>query len=154
MNPTFNSNTSGWTIQGTHVRSGRTTTHSIDGAGSLKIIASGRGDNKVNRIESANSGVRSFSTREDQLVVFDAKWYIGSQTLNTHGHKHEMARTHELAVPENLGSPGGLNSVARRLQAGAANLGPVMTDLVQTPQVPIVGEQVRIQVRAADSDGV
>ena len=40
------------------------------------------------------------------------------------------------------------------MQAGAANLGPVMTDLVQTPQVPIVGEQVRIQVRAADSDGV
>ncbi len=155
VNPTFNSNASGWTIQGTHVRSGRSTTHSIDGAGSLKIIASGRGDNKVNRIESANSGVRSFSTQEDQLVVFDAKWHVGSQTINTHGYKHEMAKTHELAVPENLGSPGGLNSVTRRLQAdGAVNLGPVMTDLVQTPQVPVAGEQVRIQVRAADSDGV
>ncbi|MCH2583967.1 MAG: hypothetical protein MK138_04290, partial [Planctomycetes bacterium] len=155
VNPTFNSNASGWTIQGTHVRSGRSTTHSIDGAGSLKIIASGRGDNKVNRIESANSGVRSFSTQEDQLVVFDAKWHVGSQTINTHGYKHEMAKTHELAVPENLGSPGGLNSVTRRLQAGGAvNLGPVMTDLVQTPQVPVAGEQVRIQVRAADSDGV
>ena len=105
VNPTFNSNTSGWTIQGPHVRSGRTPTPSIDGAGSLKIIASGRGDNKVNRIESTNSGTRDFATNADQLISFDAKWHIGSQTFNTHGYKHEMARTHELAVPENLGSP-------------------------------------------------
>ena len=155
-NPAFNSNTTGWRLEGTHVRSGRTSVDAIDGAGSLKIIASGRGDNKVNRIESTNTGTRPFSTTEDQLVVFDAKWHVGSQTLNTHGFKHEMAKTHELAVPENLGSPGAVNIVTRReLENGnVLNLGPVMTDLEQEPQVPIAGERVRIRVRVADFDGV
>ena len=156
VNPSFDSNTNGWAIEGTHVRSGRTTVDAIDGPGSLKIIASGRGDNKVNRIESTSNGTRAFSTNGSQLIVFDAKWHIGSQTLNTHGYQHEMAKTHELAVPENLGSPGSVNSVTRReLENGnALNLGPVMTDLDQAPQVPIPGEDVRIRVRAADFDGV
>ena len=158
VNTSFDTNTSGWVLEGTHVRSGRTTTDAITGAGSLKIIASGRGDNKVNRIESTASGTRAFATGQDLLVVFDAKWQIGSQTLNTHGHKHEMAKTHELHVPDNLGSPGAPNSVSRReLENGAGatlNLGPVMADLDQSPQVPISGENVRVRVRVDDSDGV
>ena len=156
VNTGFDTNTSGWVLQGTHIRSGRTTTDAIDGAGSLKIIASGRGDNKVNRIESSNSGTRSFATGQDLLVVFDAKWQIGSQTLNTHGYKHELAKTHELDVPDNLGTPGAVNSVSMRVFVNGAgvNLGPVLADLDQSPQVPIGGENVRVRVRVEDSDGV
>jgi len=156
VNPTFDSSTSGWMLEGTHVRSGRSTTDTIAGAGSLKIVATGRGDNKVNRIESTNGGTRALSTTQDLLISFDAKWHVGSATLNTHGFKHAMARTHELNVPENLGTPGTINSVTQRLidATGDSNLGPVISDLEQTPAVPIAEEDVTIRCRIGDPDGV
>lgn len=155
-NPSFDSEAGGWMIEGTHIRSGRTTVDAIDGPGSLKIIASGRGDNKVNRIESTTGGTTPFSTTQDLLISFDAKWHIGSKTLNTHGFKHAMAKTHELAVPENLGSPGAVNSVTLRRIAdvGSSNLGPTITDLEQTPKVPIGGEDVTVRCRVTDLDGI
>ena len=155
-NSTFDSNTSGWAIEGTHIRSGRTTSDAIDGAGALKIVASGRGDNKVNRIESTNARTSSFPTGTDLLVSFDAKWQIGSKTLNTHGYKHAMAKTHDLAVPDRLGTPGAPNSVTlRRIREhGGSNLGPVLSDYEQIPAVPIAGEAVTIRCRVDDVDGI
>ncbi len=157
VNGHFNSGTSGWRIEGTHIRSGRTTVDVIDGSGSLKIIASGRGDNKVNRIETTNSGLSgALGTNDSNLVSFDAKWLIGSRTINVHAYQHAMARTLELAVPQTLGTPGAINSVTQRLidQTGIANLGPVLTDLEHDPQIPEGGEDVTVRVRVFDIDGV
>ncbi|MEM7235621.1 MAG: lamin tail domain-containing protein, partial [Planctomycetota bacterium] len=133
VNPHFNSNANGWMIEGTHHRSGRTNIDPINGAGSLKIVASGRGDNKVNRIETTNSGIGILNTNEDLLISLKARWVIGSQTILTHGFEHAMARTHELAIPDDLGTPGRINSVTLRQNGrSGGNLGPVFTDLEQT----------------------
>ncbi|MEE3053763.1 MAG: lamin tail domain-containing protein [Planctomycetota bacterium] len=157
-NGSFNSNTRGWMLEGTHWRSGRTTIDPIDGAGSLKVIAAGRGDNKVNRIEtpSGGTGLSNLNTNEDLQISFDARWVIGSQTILTHGYQHAMAKSHRLAVPENLGTPGRINSVTLRLidETGSANLGPVIRDVWQDPPVPGANESVTVYARVNDSDGV
>ena len=155
----FNSNDNGWIIEGTHVRTGRTRIDPIEGAGSLKIVASGRGDNKVNRIETPEPngfGLSNLNTGEDLQISFDARWVVGSQTILTHGYEHAMAKSHRLAVPENLGTPGRVNSVTQRLidESGSSNLGPVITDVWQDPPVPGANENVTVYARIADSDGV
>ncbi len=155
-NGTFNSNTSGWIIEGTHDRSDVTTIDPITGAGSLKVIATGRGDNKVNRIETSNSGIGALNTNEDLQISLKARWVVGSQTILTHGYRHAMAKSHELIVPENLGTPGARNSVTQRLidASGSSNLGPVITDVRQDPAVPGDNESVTVWARVSDTDGV
>jgi hypothetical protein len=154
-NGNFNANTSGWVLEGTHVRSGRTTQNPIAGAGSLKILASGRGDNKVNRIETPNAsgtGMTALTANTDALISFKARWVVGSQTILTNGFDHEMARAHALDVPDDLGTPGAPNSVTLR-QAGG-NLGPVITDVTHEPAVPGAGEPVIVRAKVTDPDGV
>ncbi|MCH2584633.1 MAG: lamin tail domain-containing protein, partial [Planctomycetes bacterium] len=157
-NGDFNSNTRGWMIEGTHWRSGRTTIDPIAGSGSLKVVAAGRGDNKVNRLEtpSGGFGLANLNTNEDLQISFDARWVIGSQTILTHGYQHAMAKSHRLAVPENLGTPGRINSVTLRLieETGSANLGPVIRDVWQDPPVPGANEAVTVYARVSDADGV
>ena len=159
LNGTFESNTSGWMIEGTHIRSGRTTEDPISGAGSLKIVASGRGDNRVNRIETPEAngtGLSALPINQDLRISFKARWVVGSQTLLTHGYEHGMAKAHSLAVPANLGTPGRLNSVTQRLidAQGDANMGPLVADVVQEPVVPGAAEQVTVTARVVDPDGV
>ena len=158
QNGTFNSNANGWIIQGTHVRSGRTTQNPINGAGSLKILASGRGDNKANRLETPNGGfgLNTLNVNEDLAISLDARWVVGAETLLTHGYEHAMAKAHSLAIPENLGTPGAINSVTQRWisDTGSSNMGPVVRGVSQTPPVPGDGEDVVVTARVADSDGV
>ncbi|MGQ9589451.1 MAG: lamin tail domain-containing protein [Planctomycetota bacterium] len=158
-NGTFETDARGWIIEGNHIRTGRTTKDPISGAASLKLIATGRGDNKVNRIETPEAsgyGLATLPTGQDLRISFKARWVVGSPTLLTHGYEHAMAKAHALAVPPNLGTPGRLNSVTARLIAreGSANLGPVISDVKQSPIVPGAGEAVTVRARIADPDGV
>ena len=156
VNPTFNSSTNGWMIEGTHVRSGRTSQNPISGSGSLKVIASGRGDNKVNRIETSNTGMRTLPTGRNLDISFKARWVVGSPTMVTHGYEHAMAKSHKLSVPEDLGTPGRINSVTQRLidATGDSNLGPVITDVFHSPVVPAANQDVTVRARVVDPDGI
>jgi hypothetical protein len=157
-NGTFDLNTSGWMIEGTHIRSGRTTQNPIHGAGSLKILAAGGGDNKVNRIETPEAGgfgLGSLNLNEDLLISFKARWVVGAQTLVTNGFEHEYARAHTLAAPLNLGTPGRRNSVtARQIALSGGNLGPVITNVGQVPAVPGPSESVTVKAKVLDPDGL
>ena len=162
-NGTFNSNTSGWRIEGTHISSGRTTDRDevIDGNGSLKLIAwNGGGDYKVNRIECNTS---SQSSGTSYRIRFDAKWKIGSATLLCIGDYNVgnasspgIAGSHFLEVPRTLGSPGGINSVTRRQVdlRGSSNMGPAIDKVSQDPAVPGSGRPVTVTARVRDPDGV
>ncbi len=159
QNGTFDTNTTGWVIEGTHIRSGRTTQNPIRGTGSLKIIASSRGDNKVNRIETpdgAGTGLNALTANQDVQISFKARWVVGSRTLLTNGYDHEMARAHALDVPLNLGTPGARNQVTQRriTQTGNSNLGPAITDVSNDPAVPGAAESVKVRARVVDPDGV
>ncbi|HVR75050.1 MAG TPA: CotH kinase family protein, partial [Planctomycetota bacterium] len=152
---------SSWTIQGTHVRSGRSTQSPLSGTGSLKIISTGGGDNKVNRIETSNTGLTAPALRVDYHISFLAKWIAGTPTLLTHGAysgslSPSYATSHRLELPPNPGTPGAVNSVTlRRVAAtGSRNIGPVISGVRQTPALPAASQDVEVRARVRDSDGV
>jgi hypothetical protein len=150
-----------WTIQGTHYRSGRTTSESISGAGSLKIVATGDGDNKVNRIETSNTGFGAPAARTEQKISFLARWVAGSPVLLTHGaylgsNPPSYAASHRLDVPTDLGTPGAVNSVTLRqvATAGSKNVEPVIWKVRHEPAVPAASVPVQVSARVEDADGV
>ncbi|MGH9286261.1 MAG: hypothetical protein ACRD0M_11410, partial [Acidimicrobiales bacterium] len=142
---------------GNHIESGRSSDDPITGAGSLKLIATGRGDNKVNRVETETSP--AMNAIDSYTVSFKARWVVGSRTVLTHDYQNldtSLARSHQLNVPENLGTPGAVNSVtARRIAAtGDENLGPAISRVSQSPAVPQGNEAVTVRARLSDPDGV
>jgi hypothetical protein len=150
-----------WTIEGTHERSGRTTGVPLSGSGSLKIVATGQGDNKVNRIETSDSGITKPQAKRTHDISFLAKWLVGSPILLTHGDHASgaapsYARSHRLETPPDLGTPGTVNSVTLKRIAltGSENLGPLISRVRQTPALPLPGQTVEVEARISDSDGV
>ena len=144
-NGSFESGTSGWTIEGTHVESFVTTEDSVDGSYSLHIVSSGRGDTYCNRIERDTS---SLAVGQTYTMSGQARWLKGSKWLLVRTHGQGMAYAVEMNVPERLGSPGRANG------AFAPNRGPSIADVQHSPIVPKPGEAVTVTGRIADIDGL
>ncbi len=143
----FESNTSPWRIQGTHIQSHRTTEDAFTGNACLKIVATGKGDTRVNRIEQDTSPAMVSATHN---VRMRARWLRGGNLLlfSVFAQLPAAQRTHWLSIPENLGSPGRVNS------ASVENLGPVISEVLHSPPVPAANQSTRIVARVTDSDGV
>ncbi len=146
-NGSFESNTSSWIIQGNHIQSVRTTEDSTAGNASLKIIATGDGDTRVNRVETETSPRMTSGTHQ---VSLQARWLRGGNLIffSCYSQHAQCQRPHWLQIPLNLGSPGMVNSMAEN------NLGPVVSEVVHRPAVPASGQEVTILARVTDSDGV
>jgi hypothetical protein len=145
-NGSFESGTSGWLIEGTHVNSFVTDQDSVDGSRSLHIVASGRGDTYCNRIETDTAS--SLSIGQTYTISGQARWLKGSKWLIVRTHGQGIAKAVELSVPERLGTPGARNSVF------ASNRGPSITEVQHSPIVPVPGESVTVTARVADIDGI
>lgn len=150
-----------WLIQGNHIRSGRSEEMPLSGAGSLKIVATGGGDNKVNRIETSDRGIEAPANGSRAVVSFLARWQIGSPVLLTHGayvssSKPSYAHSHRLSVPATLGTPGEINSATLRQieRTGSSNLGPVVYAVGHEPSVPRAERLVQVRAKVTDPDGV
>ena len=139
----FDENTDPWRIWGNHVDSHRTEEDTAAGAGALRLVATGGGNNKVNRVEVDLTG----APRNQIHVSLQARWLQGSNALHISGHNNVYGRTVWLPVPKSIGTPGRENSVR-------ANLGPVITELRHEPPVPLPFEPVRFHAEVSDSDGV
>ncbi len=145
-NGSFESGTSGWTIEGTHVDSVVTMEDSVQGSRSLRIVSSGRGDTYCNRIETDTSP--TLSVGQTYGISGQARWLSGSKWLIVRTHGQGMARAIQLQVPERLGTPGAPNSVF------AANRGPSITEVRHRPILPQPAESVTVTARVADVDGL
>ena len=150
-----------WVFEGTHIRSGRSEDNPLSGNASLKIVATGGGDNKVNRIETSDEGLDSLEPGARYRVSFRARFVVGSPVLLTHGdyrggENPDYAAAHRLAISETPGTPGAVNSVTLRQieRHGSANVGPTVTDVWHEPPVPDVGQAVTVYARIHDADGV
>ncbi len=150
-----------WTIEGTHVHSGRTTDNAITGGGSLKVISTGNPDNKVNRIETSNRGLPTLQRGASYLVTYKARWVVGAAAFLTRGKDEgttppSYANSARLTLPDYFGTPGAMNSVTRRQVArtGSSNVGPVIDAVRHAPGVPEGDVPVTVEARVADSDGV
>lgn len=143
-----------WIIEGNHMRSGRFSETPIAGSGSLKIVASGAGNHKINRLETelAQPTLPDASVR----FQFKARWVVGSPSLLTKGFNYGHSRAHALHVPEVLGTPGFENGVTQRLRGrtGTSNMGPVIDQVSQDPVLPAPGQSVTVRARVRDGEGV
>lgn len=151
--PGFEGGTSGWLMEGTLVHSARTTEEAHTGGACLKVVATDRGDLRVNRLAVI---LQLPMTPGTYTVRFWARWLHGGNMILAHGFDNDMARALWLPVPRELGTPGRENSATARLRAeiGSVNAGPVIKDAAQSPARPRPGEGVTVSVTASDADGV
>jgi hypothetical protein len=163
-NGAFETDTTPWRIEGTHIRSGRTSRAGevLAGAGSLKLICwNGGGDYKVNRIEqdTANQSGGTF------MVSFTGRWVVGSprvitvgdySTSNENRGNPGLAGSNALPVPRSLGTPGAVNSVTTRqiARSGSRNVGPAIDRVRHSPGVPQANEVVTVTARVRDPQGI
>ena len=145
-NGRFDSGATTWIIEGDHIQSRWVKEDFHSPPGCLKIVATGRGDTGVNRMECDLSS--SLSSNRTYTVSFWAKWQRGINLVMTRTWNHGVARANRLETPERLGTPGKVNSVYR------PNIGPVIYDVTQWPIVPKAQEGVRVRARVKDADGV
>jgi len=148
----FETGTAPWLIGGTHVASRRTTADAHTGSACLELIASGEGDDGVNKLDTDTSPGMTAGT---YTLSFWAKWIRGADKLLTRADSRTgapLSRIHQLALPPGPGSPGRENGARAALPGG--NLGPVMAGAAHQPVVPGAGSPVTIVVRASDSDGI
>jgi hypothetical protein len=136
---------------GTHAWSSRITSGAKDGTGALRIVSTGRGNNRADRVE-INTFSPALPGSKELQIDFDAKWVCGEGVLLTAGYNHTMAQSHFIKVPERLGTPGSENSVHKRLADG--NLGPIISGVRHAPVIPGPQAPVNIRAKVTDSDGV
>ncbi len=146
-NGSFESSTSGWIIEGNHVQSHRTTDDAFDGNACLRIVATGDGDTRVNRIERETSPSMSSGSYQVSLAL---KWQRGGNLIyfGNYNQLPSAQHTHWMEYPAALGTPGARNSTA------VDNLGPVIGDVMHSPAVPTGGQPVQVVARVADADGI
>jgi len=126
-----NSGSTGWLSQGTHGSS-------YVASGQLHLISDGHGDNRANRAEIDTTGI----VASDRVTLsFDARWVNGTPRLIGQTWDHSVGSAFRLEIPENLGTPGAVNS---RYQAAPP---PQIDGLLHSPAVPRSTENVRITAR-------
>jgi hypothetical protein len=149
----FETDTKPWRLIGTHIHSVRTTDEAKDGSACLHVVATGSGDNRVNRIEVDTSPALKPG---DVTVSFWARWLEGSNTVHVSGYNNAFGKTVWLPVPAAAGTPGKENGrrAALRTSTGSDNLGPVISHVIHEPAVPTPNQAITIRARVTDSDGV
>ncbi len=153
-NPGFESGRSGWQFYpGTHEASDVVQGDAHSGSRALLVASSGRGDTWYNNIEHDFSNPTLRSGR-NYYVSYWAKWQRGHNWFYVRGHRGALELTatlvncSQIPVPQNLGTPGAVNSVYLE------NQGPVIGSLHQTQAAPRAGTPVTISCSVDDFDGV
>ena len=114
----------------------------------LRLNASGPTETNHNHVESTFLPNLALSTATTYEVSFRARWLAGTNQLNTRAYYEKLARTHELPIPQRLGSPGAVNS------RWEANGGPTISSLTHAPAIPQANVPVTVSFSARDPDGV
>ncbi|MEN9023346.1 MAG: lamin tail domain-containing protein [Verrucomicrobiales bacterium] len=112
----------------------------------LHLRASGATDTKHNHVETTLSD--KLIDGDEYEVSMRARWVAGSNQLNIRGYYARLAKTIELATPNDLGTPGEQNS------RFVENIGPTYAEFRHSPLMPAADEIVSVSVQAKDSDGI
>lgn len=137
-----------WRLLGNHRTGGVIAEPGNPGNHVLRMNASGPTETNHNHVESTflpNAAISAATTYE---VSFRARWLAGTNQLNTRAYYEKLARTHELPIPQRLGTPGSVNS------RWVANAGPTISSLTHSPAIPPLSAPVTVSFAARDPDGV
>ncbi len=131
-----NSGADGWRVTGTHYAT-------FSDAEGLHVVADGAGDMKGNAIEldvpNLTAAGGSYS------ISFEARWVSGANRLVLCTWDRSWGRTFAVPVPNNLGTPGAVNSVA----AVAAR--PEIWNMLHSPPVPKATDDVKVTARISSA---
>lgn len=144
QNGTF-ADAAAWRFLGNHGQSAVT----MDGAAGsvLRLVATGPAETSHNHAETTFASNAALPDGQTCEVSFKARWLGGMNKLTTKGYYSRIARTTDLPIPQNLGTPGFANS-----RAGI--VGPSLAGLQHSPVVPDVNQPVTISCQAADSRSI
>ena len=145
-NAGFETNTVGWTFQGTHEDTSLETTEGYNSQQSLHLRASARGDNGGNRVRVnwstplANNAIGTIRAK--------ARWLAGTPHLLLRLRGNFLECPGIMTLPRDLGTPGARNSRA------VENAGPAIFDVAHAPVLPQAGEAIRVTARVSDPQGI
>lgn len=129
---------SGWLVQGTHHLS-----HTL--GDEFRLVSTGHGDVKANRVEIDVTGINS---GQNLVWECEARWVSGKPTIIVQSWDRSFGGIMRLTVPRNLGTPGRENSALLTEPA------PTISGLIHSPAVPKTSDLVKItaQVKQAGGD--
>ena len=145
-NGTFESTTNGWYAEGTHEISTWETTEGDNSSRSLRVRASGRGDNGANKIRAPLSS--SLGTSGTATLRVRVRWLAGYPELLLRLHGNWLEAPGTMIVPPNLGTPGARNSRA------VNNAPPAIYEVTHNPVLPQANQSVVVTARVHDPDGI
>ena len=147
-NGDFENGLTGWRALGTHGSSQVIPEPGNPGNHVLRLVATGPQEHMNNHLETTLANGQSVVNGQLYEIAFRAKWVAGNSQLNTRLWFNRVARTTELVVPQDNGTPGARNS---RVEP---NLGPTFAQFQHQPVVPAAGAPVSVSVQAQDPQGV
>ncbi len=148
QNGTFETGANAWRLIGNHRHSEVIVDPANPANHVLRLVADGDTGHLHNHAETTLANGVSITNGLEYEISFRAKWVSGCNKLNTRLYFNRLARTTELSVPENTGSPGAPNSQL------TSNIGPTFYTMAHNPVVPRPSQAVTVQVDAWDPDGV
>lgn len=148
QNGTFESAADHWRFLGNHRTSSVIADPDNAANHVLRLSASGPAETNHNHIEGTFTGNTPLTDGALYEVSFRARWLAGTNQLNVKAYYSRLAKTVEMPIPSNLGTPGAANSRA------IANAGPLLTALRHDPPVPAAGQNAIVSVAADDPDNV
>lgn len=116
----LNENVAGWQSRGTHWAS----YHDAEG---VHLVADGHGDNKANHMRK---DAAALVANTDYTLTFEARWVWGKPRLIAQTWDATWGGTVLLPIPQNLGTPGAVNST------GLAAAPPQVGSGSHSPAVP------------------
>ena len=145
-NSTFNSGLGGWVVQGNHEMSTNQASGGVTNSPCLRLRASGEGDYLANR--AYVSLASSFSIGQPITVRAQVRWLKGEPELVFRLTGNRFEAVGRMLVPQNLGTPGAVNSQA------TSNAPPAIFDVVHAPALPTNNQPIVITARVSDPDGI
>lgn len=143
-NGDFESGTSGWFFQGNQRRSRLETSEAFEGANSLRLVATRRGDPGPNRARAPLTQTLAAGSRA--TLRAKVRWLAGHPEYLLRFRGNWLEAKGRLDVPTNLGTPGAVNSQA------VANAGPQIEEVRHWPVLPAAGEEISVFAQVSDND--
>ena len=147
-NADFESGMTGWTPQGSHIRSGlETALGGYQSRQCLHVRASDRIWTLFNSVQGTLTNITLHAGNTATLRL-KARWLHGSPEILMRLHGNWLELTGALPVPTNLGTPGLPNSQA------TGQPGPAIFEVKHSPAIPPANQAVLVTARFHDVTGV
>ncbi|MGC8742402.1 MAG: lamin tail domain-containing protein [Verrucomicrobiia bacterium] len=148
VNSSFENGLVGWYLQGNHSKTYWETNAGYNSNGSMHLVANGRGDTAGNRICGSLITANLLNHGNIATISARAKWLKGCPKIVIRLHGNYLGLIGFMDVPQNLGTPGYVNSCSNK------KVGVAINDVKHFPVLPLLTEPVLISAKIYDPKDV